>query len=145
MLLRIARILLLAASCVFAQSPAVPDTPAGRSLKMWLEVFNGGDHARIQAYVGKYDPTDSADQMVAFREQTGGFDLVSIGKSEPLHIEFSVREKASPTVAMGKLDLKDAESAVIASLMLRAVPPGASEADMHLKIDAATRARVIEG
>jgi retinol-binding protein 3 len=145
MLLRIAPILLLAASCLWAQSPAIPDTPAGHSLKMWLDVFNHGDHAEIQAYVTKYDPTESADQMMAFREQTGGFDLVSIGKSEPLHIEFSVKEKASPTVATGKLDLKDAESAVIASLILRAIPPGTSEADMHLKIDAATRARVIEG
>lgn len=137
--------LLLAATCAWAQSPSIPNTPAGHSLRAWLDVFNEGDQARMRAFIAKYDPSDSADQMAAFREMTGGFELVSVGKSEPLHIEFTVKEKASPTVAVGQLELKDAESAVISRLVLRAIPPGASEADMHLKIDATTRARVIAG
>lgn len=137
--------LLFVAACAWPQSRNIPDTPAGHSLKAWLDAFNSGDQARLQAFIAKYDPSDSADEMAAFRQQTGGFEVVSVGESEPLHIEFSVKEKASPRIAVGRLDLKDAESAVISSLSLRAIPPGTSEADMHLKIDAATRARVIEG
>ena len=48
-----------------------------------LEAFNGGDRTQIQAYLSKYEPTKSVDQTSAFREQTGGFDLLDIDKSDP--------------------------------------------------------------
>ena len=48
-------------------------------------------------------------------------------------------------MAIGKLDVKDGEPAEVTSLMLRAIPPGTSVADLDFKIDAATRARVIDG
>ncbi len=143
--IRLAAILLLAAVCAWAQAPVVPDTPSGHALQAWLDVFNSGDRERIRDYVTKYDPTDSVDDMLAFREQTGGFELQGVDKSDHLHIEFRVKEKGSPTVAMGKITLKDAESGVIESFNMRAVPPGTSAADMHLKIDAAMRTRVIDG
>jgi hypothetical protein len=62
-----------------------------------------------------------------------------------LHIEFRVKEKASPTTAVGKIDVSDADPAVVTSFGLRAIPPGMTAADMNIKIDAATRARVIDG
>jgi retinol-binding protein 3 len=137
--------LLLFATCAWPQSPAIPDTPAGHTLQAWLEAFNSGDRARIQAYVEKYDPTGSADRTATFRAQTGGFDLVTIDKSERLHLEFTVKEKASATTAAGALDVKDTDPAGVAHFSLRAIPAGMAAADMHLKIDAATRARVIDG
>lgn len=71
--------------------------------------------------------------------------MLGIDKSERLHIEFRVKEKASPTTAVGKIDVSDADPAVVTSFGLRAIPPGMTAADMNIKIDAATRARVIDG
>ena len=144
--LRLGSFFLIAAFCAWGQPPDIPDTPAGHTLRAWLDAFNSGDKARIQAYTSKYEPaTGDADRTVAFHDQTGGFDLLSIDKSEPLHIEFRVKEKASPTVGMGRLDVKDADPAVVVSFGLRALPPGMTAADMTSTIDAATRERVIDG
>ena len=129
-----------------AQSqPAIPDTPAGHTLKAWLEAFNSGDRAQLDAYYKKYDPGKSVDNQMRFRNTTGGFDLIAIEKSEPLHLEFVVKERRSDTRAVGKFEVKDADPAVVTSFTLRAVPPGASLSDVNFSINAATRARVIDG
>jgi hypothetical protein len=70
-----------------AQTPAIPDAPAGRALQAWLDTFNSGDRERIQAYIAKYDPEMSVDDEVSFRDQTGGFELLGIDKNERLYIE----------------------------------------------------------
>jgi hypothetical protein len=57
---------------------ALPDTPAGHTLQAWLDAFNSGDRAKIEAYVKTVDPSQAVDGMVAFRSRTGGFDLLSI-------------------------------------------------------------------
>src|SRR5438445_6271982 len=145
MILRLVPLLLLAAARAWPQSPVIPDTPAGRTLHAWLDAFNSGDRARIQAYVAKYDPTQSADGTVSFRERTGGFDLLGVDKGDRLHIEFRVKERASPTVAVGRLEVKDGDPAGVVHFSLLAIPPGMTAADMSLKIDPATRARVIDG
>jgi retinol-binding protein 3 len=144
-MLRFASLLLVSVACAGAQAAAIPDTPAGRTLQAWLDAFNSGDRARIQAYHAKYEPTGALDETVAFRDQTGGFELLGIDKSERLHIEFRVKEKASPATAVGKINLSDADPPVVVSFDLRAIPPGMTAADMNIKIDAATRARVIDG
>jgi retinol-binding protein 3 len=123
--------------------PAIPDTPAGRTLKAWLEAFNSGDRARLEAYIQKFDPTRPIDNQMSFRTQTGGFDLLSIDKNERTHIEFRVKEKAGPTTAIGRLDVKDADPAEVVSFGVRAVPPGVTDADF--KIDAAARQRAVDG
>ena len=128
-----------------AQTPAIPDTPAGHTLQAWLDAFNSGDRGRIQAYLAKYDPGKSVDSEASFRDQTGGFELLGIDKSDRLYIEFRVKEKASPINAVGKIKVKDADPAEVVSFNLRAIPPGMTAADMNMKIDAATRARVIDG
>jgi len=114
-------------------------------LQAWLDAFNSGDRGRLETYLKKYEPEKSVDSEFGFRNQTGGFELVRITSSDRLRIEFQVKEKAGPTNAVGKIDVKDADPAVVASFRLRAIPPGMTAADMSLKIDAATRARVIDG
>ena len=127
-----------------AQTPAISDTPAGHTMRAWLESFNSGDRGQIQAYVAKYEPAKSVDGEMGFRNQTGGFELLSIDKSDRLYIEFQVKEKAGPTKAVGKMQVKDADPAEVISFSLRAIPPGLTAADMNIKIDAATRTRVID-
>ena len=133
---------MFAAVCASAQ-PAFPDTPAGRTLKAWLEAFNSGDRSRMEAYIQNFDPARPIENQMNFRNQTGGFDLLSIEKSERTHIEFRVKEKAGPTTAIGKLDVKDGDPAEVVSFGVRAIPPGVTAADFI--IDAAARQRAIDG
>ena len=76
---------------------------------------------------------------------TGGFELLQVIKSEPLHLEFLVKERGSETRAAGKIDVKEGERGEVTSFVLDALPPGASAADLVFKVDAATRTRVIDG
>jgi hypothetical protein len=125
--------------------PAIPDTPAGHTFKAWFDSFNSGDRAAIDAYIHKYEPDKSVDREMQFRSMTGGFVLLQILKSEPLRLEFLVKEQHSDTKAIGKFELKPGDPAVVTSFSLGAIPPGTSTTDLNFKIDAATRARVIDG
>ena len=133
---------LLFAAIGYAQT-TIPDTPAGRTLRAWLDAFNSGDRAKVEAYIKTFEPEQSVERLMAFHSQTGGFDLVAIESSEPLFIKFRVKEKASSTVGIGTIQLKDAQSGVVESFNLRAIPPGAVVEDV--KLDAPERQRVIDG
>src|ERR1700719_997711 len=141
------RVLLILLACLVTAKPQdvnIPDTPAGHTLKAWLDAFNGGDRATEEKYLKSYDPERSLDDEMRFRGMTGGFILTQILKSEPKRIEFMVKERNSDTVAIGKMEVKPGEPAKVASFGLRAVPPGTKAADLSFKIDAATRAKVID-
>jgi retinol-binding protein 3 len=137
-------LLLFAISAVMPAQTSIPDTPAGHTLTAWLQAFNSGDQAQLDAYYHKYDPGKSAADIMPFRNQTGGFDVLQIIKSEPLHLEALIKEKLSDTHALLNLTLKDASGAV-AELSLRALPPGASVSQLNYTLDAATRTEVIDG
>jgi retinol-binding protein 3 len=127
------------------QGVTVPDTPAGRTFKAWLDAFNGGDRAMVEKYLKTYDPERSLDDEMRFRGITGGFVLIQILKSDPQRIEFMVKERNSDTVAIGKMELKPSGPTKVASFGLRAVPPGTKATDLSFRIDSATRAKVIDG
>src|SRR5690348_12927956 len=133
---------LLVAMTALAQT-SIPDTPAGRTLGAWLDAFNSGDRAKVESYIKKYDPDKSADGMLEFHNQTGGFDLLAIEASEPTLIKFRLKEKVGSTVATGSIQLKDAQTGTVESLNLRPIPPGAVVESV--KLDAAEKQRVIDG
>src|SRR6202041_1335116 len=81
--------------------------------------------------------------MLPFRTQTGGFDLLSIESSEPMHVRFRVKEKGGPTTALGNLLVKDGQPPTVDTFALRALPPGVALANVTL--DAALRKQVIDG
>ena len=69
------------------------DAPAAqRQFQAWLEVFNGGDRAALQAYLRKNNPdrADHVDDELHFREMTGGFDFKKAEESVPTRYEDSV-------------------------------------------------------
>ena len=105
MLPRLACCVLLVALRVASANEAIPQTPAGSTLAAWLEAFNSGDRDQLDGYYKTYDPSKKADDVMGFRSRTGGFDLVSIQRNEPLHIEFLVKERAGPTEAFGELEV----------------------------------------
>jgi len=121
---------------------AIPKTPAGEALRAWLDAFNSGDTARLGAYHRRFEPEMTVGDELEFREQTGGFDLLTIERNEPLHLEFTVRERNSPMTAYGVVDVLGAEP-VRVKRRLQAMGPNASAA--ALRIDAATRARAVAG
>jgi hypothetical protein len=135
-------LLLVGVACGLAQI-SVPNTPAGHTLQAWLDAFNSGDRGRIETYVRTVDPSQSVDGMISFRNQTGGFELLSIESSEPLHIRFRVKEKAGPTTALGNLLVKEGDPPTVGTFGLRALPPGA--VPENVTMDTAERKRVIDG
>ena len=135
-------LLCLLPAFVRAQVPSIPDTPAGKTLRAWLDVLNSGDRAQAEQYVRTIDKNEHADGLIAFHNQTGGFDLLSIESSEPLHIRFIVKEKDSPTTALGNLTVNPGDPPTVASFGLRALPPGVKPENITL--DTAFRARVIQ-
>jgi retinol-binding protein 3 len=80
---------------------------------------------------------------MGFHNQTGGSDLLAIESSEPLMIKVRVKEKARSTVGIGSIQLKDAQSRVVGSFNLRAIPPRAVVETV--KLDAPERQPVIDG
>jgi len=136
---------LISAVCAWSETPAIPDTPAGHALQAWLDAFNSGDRGRIQEYLAKYEPAKALEPTMSFRQQTGGFELLGIEKSDRWHVDFRVKEQLGPTTALGKIEVKDADPPQITSFSLRAIPPGMNVADMNPKMDAAWKSRVIGG
>lgn len=126
-----------------AAGPTIPNTPAAQVLRAWLDAFNSGDSARMDAYYRQYQPDVSVQSQLPFRAQTGGFELLTIERSEPRHIEFTVKERSGATTAYGVIGIPDAPPVKAEPFRLAAMGPNVSLASLH--IDAAERARVIDG
>src|SRR5580692_1560197 len=121
---------------------STPDTPAGRTLRAFLDAFNSGEHDRISAYVKEYDPENSADELTSFSSQTGGFTLVSIVHSAPDKLSFLVHGRGDNIDAYGALQLASTTPPRVKRISVRAIPPGAKLDDIQL--DEATRQKTID-
>jgi CubicO group peptidase (beta-lactamase class C family) len=122
--MRFAACLCLALAAWTAPDPAIPTTPAGTVLSAWLDAFNSGDHARLTSYLAKYEPDhkSAVDSLMNFRDQTGGFTLIRIEKSESLHLEALVKEREDSNFALLKLDVSGAEIPIVKGFGLHVVP-----------------------
>jgi hypothetical protein len=126
----------------------IPDTPAGRAVSAWLEAFNSGDRARLDDYFKKYEPSKHADDFMGFRDRVGGFDLISIEKSEPNRIVFLLKERNSERRALAKFQVSDSDPLggtppQVTGSRIQGIFDGA--AVLGFDIDAATRKHVIDG
>ena len=119
---------------------AIPGSPAGKMLSAWLDAFNSVDSTKIAAYIRKNEPHKNVDNQVAFGLASRGFDVISIEKSQPRHLEYVLKDHGRGVFGFGILDVHDDGTA---ASVLTGMPPGVHTADF--KIDAATRASVIEG
>jgi hypothetical protein len=119
-----------------------PDTPAGHTLRAFLDAFNSGDHDRIAAYVKEYDPENSADGLTSFSSQTGGFTLHSILHTAPDKLSFLVHGRADNVDAYGTLQLASTAPPRVKRISIRAIPPGAKLDDIPL--DEAIRQKTID-
>jgi hypothetical protein len=121
---------------------STPDTPAGHTLRAFLDAFDSGDHDRIAAYVKEYDPDNDADGLTSFSSQTGGFTLVSIVHSTPDKLSFLVHGRGDNIDAYGTLQLVSTTPPRVKRVSIRAIPPGAKIDDIQL--DEAARQKTID-
>ena len=54
--------------------------------------------------------------------------MLGVDNSERLRIEFRVKEKASPTTALGKMDVREADPAQVTGFSLRVIAAGMTAA-----------------
>ena len=122
------------------QTP-IPNTPAGRALRAWLDAYNSGDSARAAAFLRTYQVDFPYRNSFNFRQMTGGFELVSVDVSEPRHVEFFLRPRNTPAmIAYGMLDVAAGNPTSISG---NAFPLGPNVPAEALRIDRATRVAVV--
>ncbi len=97
MLCRLPLIVALSIGYVCAQVQ-IPNSPAGQTLRAWLDAFNSGDRARMEAVVQKFgpklsgspvtlDPGAGVDAMMRLRDATGSLEFLAIDKITPAGAE----------------------------------------------------------
>jgi hypothetical protein len=106
-----------------SQTTQPPSTPAGILLKDWLVAFNSSDPSQISNYVTLHDSSKTVNEVMTFRAETGGFDLVAINRETPWIVDFEVREKASTRIAFGTLHVSPAFPTRVSLFSLLAAPP----------------------
>ena len=131
--------LTLASVPVFGQTD-IPDTPAGRALRAWLDAYNSGDSARVADFLGTYHVEGDFRNAFAFCQMTGGLDLLRIAVSEPRHLEFLSRMRRTPMVGYSALDVSPDDPTRLSGSIL---PLGPNVTVDALRIDARNRARVV--
>lgn len=114
-----------ASSYVRSQTPT-PDTPAGRTLRAFLDAFNSDELPKLQEYVKEYGSPQSAEDLQRFSGQTGGFTLLSIKSSNPDSITFMVNGRGDHLTAFGSLRLATVDPPKVKTLSIRAIPSGAT-------------------
>jgi retinol-binding protein 3 len=141
----------LGASASRAQSPtpagsattAIPDTPIGAMLREWLDAFNNADSAKLANYYRTYQLERNIGQQLDRARATGGFELVTIEQSRPRRIEAVWRERNTGRLTWMAAELAEEGRPGMKYSYLMPVPQGGSLDD--LKVDAAERARIIDG
>lgn len=98
-------LLLCIASSISSESAKQPTPNARQALDAWLVAFRSGDREQLAHFVDEYGWPHSLDDLIAFRNLTGGFDLVSIEKARATSIEFVVQETGRENRAAGRLAL----------------------------------------
>ena len=134
MLLKLAPLILIAGAGVWSQSPAIPDTPAGRQFAAWREVFNRGDRAALKAFLDKNYPSDprGVDPQMDFREMTGGFDLKKVESSTPDTLVALLLERNSDQFGRLTLEVEPVEPDKIVRFGIMAIPRPAEFPIAHL-------------
>jgi hypothetical protein len=126
----------------FAQSPAIPDNPAGQTLAAFLDAFNTADHAKLAAYIHTYDSSETVDDLAGFHAETGNFTLLSIVDSTPSFISFRLKQASDGKEVYGTFSLSSTKPPKVKNWTVRLMQPGQTLDTTPL--DAAARKRVID-
>ncbi|WP_395447597.1 serine hydrolase domain-containing protein [Aminobacter sp. UC22_36] len=120
----IVAVLSLFISTAALAQPALPATPSGKVLAELLDALNSGDPAKVEAFDRTYRPRDPIAGMGALREQTGGFELMKVERSDATTLVAILREKAGDRFARLELALSaDAEPGLVRFQLDPIMPP----------------------
>ena len=140
--------LTFSAGVLRAQTPAgsaavvLPDSPVGHMLREWLDAFNNADSVKLSDYYRKYQLDRNISMQLTRARATGGLELVRIERAKPRLIEAVWKERATGRLNWMAAELEDEGKPGMKYSYLTPLPPNGSLDD--LKVDATTRARVIE-
>jgi hypothetical protein len=95
---------------------AIPATPAGRALATLLGAFNEGDLELMGTYLGAYTPQEL--NLPVF-DWTSGLELLEVVNSEPLRIEYVVKDNDSEMRRFGTLEVADSPMIEVRAAELR--------------------------
>ncbi len=111
---------LLLCSCLAAQ-----DSAAERLFRLWLEAFNSGDRARIGEFLKAHHPKglERLENLLDFRERTGGFELKKIESSTAVRLTGIVKERDGDNYARFELDADPQRPDTIGKLVINVIPP----------------------
>jgi len=100
------------------------NTPATRQFKAWLEEFNAGDKAKLQAFLEKNYPDQAkrVDGLIGFRAMTGGFDFKKAETAGETTFVGIVKERDSDTFARFEIEVEAAEPHRITKLDVNMIP-----------------------
>src|SRR5438477_12779935 len=143
MLLRLAPLLLVVAAQAWSQSPAIPDTPAGRQFAAWLALFNRGDRDAYKEFIDRNYPSDPlpVDRKMACREMTGVYYVKQVEPSTAdTQAALLLQERNSDQFARISVVVEPAEPHRIVGLEIAAVPRPAAFPVPHLSVGDLTAA-----
>jgi hypothetical protein len=123
--------------------PALPDTPAGRMLGMWVAAFNSDDGAVTRSFYEQHIPRVPAGAGEGFRNQTGGVDIIAVKDVDPLRVIFLAKDRKTPITGLGVLTLDKADTTKVMSLSMRGGMPSGTVLT-GFGIDGPMRLRVID-
>src|SRR5437899_4138187 len=94
-----------------AAQAEVPNTPATRQFRAWLDAFNSGDRSKLLAFLDKNYPDHAKeiDGELRFRSMTGGFDFKKAGDSEAAKLSGILKEHDSDQFARFTMEVDPAE------------------------------------
>jgi CubicO group peptidase (beta-lactamase class C family) len=112
--------------CSLLSMPAfaqVPASGARQVLDEWLEAFNSGDRAQMEAFGTRHDQKQPLEELLQFRKNTGGFRLIRIESEAPEKATALVQEAESDTVARMEVVLSEPGAASAPPrIQLRVIP-----------------------
>ncbi|GAC1632316.1 MAG: hypothetical protein NVS9B14_05380 [Candidatus Acidiferrum sp.] len=87
------------------------DSPAAKQFTAWLTAFNSGDRATLLAFFEKNYPqrVQQIDDVMEFRENTGGFELKKTEEVTATKFSALVKEKDSDQFARLTMEVEEAE------------------------------------
>jgi D-alanyl-D-alanine carboxypeptidase len=140
---------------------AAASGPAARQFTAWLSAFNDSNRAELAAFRDKLtsdlrDKAPDVDGMIAFRDQTGGFELKRVEESTPTRHIALVKERTSDVIARATIEVDAAPPHMIGAFDLRVIqapeglgPARMTEADaldaLRSELDKATAADRFSG
>jgi D-alanyl-D-alanine carboxypeptidase len=106
---------------LWAASPQIPDTPAGRQFAAWLDAFNSNDHDRLGKFLEANFPAMNLDGAMTFRQRTGGFEFRALEQSKPTILTGLVQERDSDQFARFTIEVAPDPPNRIVNLPIQAI------------------------